>query len=54
MKPLIIPVTPALKDILEWFKQNTSLVGNYLLPIITKDYDGEQLYDHIRTRYSTT
>ena len=33
MKPLIIPVTPALKDILEWFKQNTSLVGNYLLPI---------------------
>jgi integrase len=51
MKPLIIPVTPALKDILEWFKQNTSLVGNYLLPIITKDYDGEQLYDHIRTRY---
>ena len=31
MKPLIIPVTgPALKDILEWFKQNTSLVGDYL------------------------
>ena len=51
MKPLIIPVTPALKDILEWFKQNISLVGKYLLPIITKDYDGEQLYDHIRTRY---
>ena len=40
-----------LKDILEWFKQNISLVGKYLLPIITKDYDGEQLYDHIRTRY---
>ena len=51
MKPLIIPVTPVLKDILEWFKQNTPLVRNHLLPIITKDYDGEQLYDHIRTRY---
>ena len=50
-KPIKIPVTPAIKEQLEWFKANTTLTGNYLLPVITRDYEGEQLYDHIRTRY---
>ena len=27
------------------------LVGDYLTPIITRDYSGEQLYNHIRSRY---
>jgi site-specific recombinase XerD len=26
-------------------------MGDYLLPIITKNYDGVELYDHVRTRY---
>ena len=50
-KPIKIPVTPAIKEQLEWFKANTALTGNYLLPVITRDYEGEQLYDHIRSRY---
>lgn len=50
-KPIKIPVTPAIKEQLEWFKANTALTGNYLLPVITRDYEGKQLYDHIRSRY---
>lgn len=50
-KPIKIPVTPAIKEQLEWFKANTVLTGNYLLPIVTRNYEGEQLYDHIRSRY---
>lgn len=50
-KPIKIPVTPAIKEHLEWFKANTALTGNYLLPIVTRNYEGEQLYDHIRSRY---
>ncbi len=50
-KPIKIPITPAIKEILDWFKKNTPLTGDYLLPIITKDYSGEELYDHIRCRY---
>lgn len=50
-KPIKIPVTPALKEQLKWFKANTFLTGEYLLPIVTRNYEGEQLYDHIRSRY---
>ena len=39
-KPIKIPVTPAIKEQLEWFKANTALTGNYLLPVITRDYEG--------------
>ena len=51
VKPITIPVTPAIREQLEWFKANTTLTGDYLLPIITRDYEGKQLYDHIRSRY---
>lgn len=51
VKPIIIPVTPAIKEQLMWFKENSPLTSNYLLPIISKDYVGEQLYEHIRCRY---
>ncbi len=51
LKPITIPVTPAIREQLEWFKANTTLTGDYLLPIITRDYEGKQLYDHIRSRY---
>ena len=43
--------TETIKELLDWFKMNTPLVGNYLVPVITKDYSGEQLYNHIRSRY---
>ena len=51
VKPIKIFVTPAIKEQLEWFKANTPEAGEYLLPIITKEYDGEQLYEHVRCRY---
>lgn len=50
-KPIKIPVTSAIREILDWFKENSPLTGDYLLPIITKNYSGEELYDHIRCRY---
>ena len=45
-----IPVTDKLKRMLLWFRENTVLIGNYLLPLVSKDYDGEKLYDHLRRR----
>ena len=51
VKAIKIPVTETIKELLDWFKMNTPLVGNYLVPVITKDYSGEQLYNHIRSRY---
>ena len=50
-KPIQIPVTNEIKEQLEWFKTNIPPMGDYLLPIITKNYDGVELYDHVRTRY---
>ena len=51
VKPIKIFVIPAIEELLEWFKANTPQTGKYLLPIITKEYDGEQLYQHVRCRY---
>ncbi|WP_455667153.1 site-specific integrase [Phocaeicola sp.] len=45
-----IPMTDELRLLLQWFKENTLLVGDYLLPFISKDYSGEKLYDHLRRR----
>ncbi len=50
-KPIEIPVTNEIKEQLEWFKSNIPPMGDYLLPIITKNYDGVKLYDHVRSRY---
>ncbi|OKZ21378.1 MAG: recombinase [Butyricimonas synergistica] len=51
VKPIQIPLTENLKMILEWFRDNTLLTGDYLLPIVSRDYTGEALYKHIRDRY---
>lgn len=51
VKSIKIPLTDTIKELIEWFKQKTPLVGDYLTPIITRDYSGEQLYNHIRSRY---
>lgn len=50
-KPIQILITPEIKELLEWFRTNFPPMGNYLLPIITKDYEGVKLYEHIRIRY---
>lgn len=49
-KNLKVPVTKEVEEILEWFKRNTLLVGDYLVPIVTKDYHGEKLYYHVLSR----
>lgn len=51
-KPIRVPITEALREQLNWFKENTISHGKYLIPIITKDYSGEKLYKHIRMKYS--
>lgn len=45
-----IPMTDELKKLLLWFETNTLLVGDCLLPLVSKEYSGEKLYDHLRRR----
>jgi tyrosine type site-specific recombinase len=45
-----IPVTAELRNLLLWFKENTVLISDRLLPLVSKDYNDEQLYDHLRRR----
>lgn len=51
VKTIKIIVTDEIGEILDWFKKNTALTGDYLVPVVTKDYTGEELYYHIRSRY---
>ena len=50
-KPIQIKVTNVIQELLEWFAANTILKNDYLLPIISKESKGEQLYKHIRSRF---
>lgn len=52
VKAIKIIITNEIREILDWFKKNTILTGDYLVPIVSKDYSGEKLYYHIRSRYS--
>lgn len=45
-----IPINDDLNRLLQWFKENTTLIGKYLLPIVSIDYNGEKLYEHQRRR----
>jgi len=45
-----IPINDDLNRLLRWFKENTTLIGEYLLPIVSIDYNGEKLYEHQRRR----
>jgi integrase len=46
-----IKITENIQSLMDWFRVNTKLVDNYLLPVITKEgYEGQKLYDHIRDR----
>ncbi|MFR9539172.1 MAG: site-specific integrase [Rikenellaceae bacterium] len=53
VKPIQIKITETLQELLDWFKDNSLLVGDYLVPIVSRDYKGEQLYEHIRSRFVT-
>ncbi|MDL2265540.1 site-specific integrase [Parabacteroides sp. OttesenSCG-928-G07] len=53
VKPIQIKITDTIQGLFDWFMSNTVLIGDYLLPIISKEgYKGEQLYNHIRSRFS--
>lgn len=43
-----IQVTPAIQEELNWFKENSVLYGEYVLPIISKDIKPENLDDYLR------
>ncbi len=49
-KNLKVLITDDVKEILEWFKKNTILTGDYILPIVTINHEGEKLYNHVLAR----
>lgn len=52
VKPIQIKITPEIQELMIWFSANTLLVEDYLLPIVSiAGYKGEQLYNHIRSRF---
>ena len=52
VKPIQIKITPEIQELMNWFSANTLLVEDYLLPIVSiAVYKGEQLYNHIRSRF---
>lgn len=48
-----IHITPNIQGLLDWFRTNTTLIGNHLLPIVNKDLHGYDLHQHILRRYGT-
>lgn len=52
VKPIQIKITPEIQELMDWFSANTLFVEDYLLPIVSiAGYKGEQLYNHIRSRF---
>ncbi|GHV49061.1 tyrosine recombinase [Bacteroidia bacterium] len=52
VKAIQIKITPEIQSHLDWFEQNAVLIEDYLVPIVSRsDYQGEQLYNHIRSRF---
>lgn len=52
VKPIQIKITSEIQELMDWFASNTILVEDYLLPIVSiPGYKGEQLYNHIRSRF---
>lgn len=48
-----IHITPNIQELLDWFRTNSFLIGDYLLPIVNKDSQGYELHHHILCRYGT-
>lgn len=52
VKPIQIKITAEIQELMDWFSANTLLIDDYLLPIVSiAGYKGEQLYNHIRSRF---
>jgi site-specific recombinase XerD len=45
-----IQIRPEIQEQLDWFNENRTIVGNYLLPCITIDHQDENLTNHINNR----
>lgn len=52
VKPIQIKISDTIQENLDWFAEHTVLVGDYITPLVTKDYKGEELYKHIRNHFS--
>jgi integrase len=52
VKPIQIKITDTIQELLAWFASNAILISDYLLPIVSREYKAEQLYNHIRSRFS--
>ena len=51
VKPIQIKITAEIREQLDWFAAHSRLVGEHLIPIVSKpDHSGEKLYKHIRDR----
>lgn len=51
-KHIEIRILPSIQELLDWFSENSLLIGDYLIPIVTKEnITDEELYNHIRNRY---
>ncbi|MDH6356950.1 site-specific integrase [Parabacteroides sp. PF5-9] len=54
-KDYTIQIRPEIREQLDWFRDNYSTIGDYLLPCITKNLKDEELQNHIinrRNKYS--
>lgn len=49
-KRYTIQIRPEIQEQMDWFKGNYVVVGDYLIPCVTKDLDGRELYNHIKNR----
>ena len=48
---IYIQISEQIQNLLDWFKNGSSLIGNFLVPIVSiEGYEGEELYEHIRNR----
>mgnify|MGYP005961790487 FL=1 len=53
VKPIQIRISTDIQEQLDWFAAHSKLIGDYLVPIVSKDdYSGETLYNHVRSRCS--
>ncbi len=53
VKAIQIKITDEIRSHLDWFIQNTILIEDYLVPIVSRNgYKGEKLYNHIRSRFT--
>ncbi len=52
VKAIQIKITDEIQSHLDWFAENTILIGDYLTPIVSREYTGEKLYNHIRSRFT--